>query len=203
MSFRPLLVLVILSTAIFTGCTVLRTTGKTAKVIGKVGWTTAKVTSKVVYHTGKATYKTGKFASKTIRTVVYMAKGRQIIPLERVGNSLYAHVKLNKNVPARLLIDTGASSTLISSRLARVLGINLAKGEQTYVTMANGGGASATQVIIREIRLGSVRVAHVEALVLDQRIDDGDGLLGMSFLNHFVFQIDADKPELILQQKAK
>lgn len=166
---------------------------------------TAKVTGAVVYHTGNAVYKTGKATVWGVRTVVYMAKGKQIIPLEKSGSSLYATVYLGrKKIPAKLMIDTGASATQITAAMAKRLGLNLNKAPRITAKMANGQAVYAREVEISRIQLGRVRVANVRALVLEQQIPaHGDGLLGMSFLDHFVFQIDADKPELVLQQKAK
>ncbi|MCB9747507.1 MAG: retroviral-like aspartic protease family protein [Candidatus Omnitrophica bacterium] len=200
---KYILVLAVTLTFVLTGCGALRTTGRTAKTIGKVGWKTAKVTGKVAYKTGEVAYKTGKVTSKVVRTAVYMAKGKQIIPLEKYGNSLYTTVKINKKAKAKLLIDTGASKTQISRALARKLGVNLNKGDPIMASLANGAVVSGREVVLKEVRLNNVRVTNVKALVLDVDMDDDDGLLGMSFLNHFVFQIDVDKPELILQQKAK
>lgn len=200
-----------LAVVILSACSVVKGTVDGVSTVGKVAWGTAKVTGKVVkttgdvaYHTSNAMYKTGKATSKAVRTVVYIAKGKQIIPLDKVGNSLYAHVRLGRaKRPARLLVDTGASATQITAQMARELGINLNRAESTAAQLANGQIVTAKEVIIPSIYLGGVKVSNVRALVLDQILGDSDGLLGMSFLNHFVFQIDADVPELVLQQKAK
>ncbi len=187
----------------FAGCSVLRTTGKVTKGVAKAGWATTKVVGKVAHTTGKVALATGKATHKGVRTVVYMAKGKQIIPLERQGNSLYAKIKLNRRIQARFLIDTGASSMQISRSMAKRLKINLDKAEQTNVTLAGGYVVPAYYVKLKEVRMGRVRVKNVRAIVLlNDNMGLKDGLIGMSFLNHFDFKINPQKPELVLQQKA-
>ena len=192
----------VIGTFILQGCTAVRTTGKVVKGVGKAGWKTAKVTGKAAIITGKVAVKTGKVTSHGVRTVVYMAKGKQIIPLHKEGNSFYTDVKLNKKVKAKLLVDTGASSMQISRSMANKLRINLSKGDPILVTLAGGSVVRGRSVLIKEVRLGKVRVKNVRAIILDyDQMESSDGLLGMSFLNHFIFQMDTKRSQLILQQR--
>ena len=46
-----------------------------------------------------------------------------VIPLKRQGNSFIVTVLLNGRVPAELVVDTGASSVIISPGIAKQLGI--------------------------------------------------------------------------------
>lgn len=196
------LLILLLCCLFCSSCTILRTTGKVAKTVGKVTWGTAKVTGKVLKTTGEVALKGAKAVSKGVRTVVYIAKGKQIIPLEKRGNGFYVNVKLNRKAPATFLLDTGASKMQISRSMANRLDINLNKAETVFVSIAGGHIVSAKEVILKEVKVKSVKIKNVEAIVLDydnQGIEDG--LLGMSFLNHFLFQIDIEKAELILQQR--
>ena len=57
-------------------------------------------------------------------------------------------------------------------------------------------------VVLDEVHLGEVSVRNVKAIILDyENNQSSDGLLGMSFLENFVFQIDAEKNELILTKR--
>lgn len=184
------------------GCSTLRTTGKVVKGTGEVLWGTAKVTGKVLHTTGKVAAKTGKMTYDGARTVVYMAKGKQIIPLEKVGDSLYTEITLNRKKKARFLVDTGASSMQISRSMANALRIDLQKYPVIPVTIAGGHVVGAREVILKEVRIHNVKVKNVKALVMESdNLGLNDGLLGMSFLNHFVFSVDSKKAELILQQR--
>lgn len=185
------------------GCGALRTTGDVVYNVGKVGWGTAKVAGKVVKTTGEVAYKTGSLAHKGARTIVYMAKGKQIVPLEREGNSFYATVVLNRRVHGRFIVDTGASSMQISRSMARRLGVDLSSKNATMVRLAGGYGVKAYAVNLREVKIGGARVKNVRAIVLDEdQMGMRDGLIGMSFLENFDFQMNPQKAELILQQKA-
>lgn len=184
------------------GCSALRTTGKVVGGTGKVLWGTAKVTGKVLHTTGKVAYKAGKMTYNGARTVVYMAKGKQIIPLEKKGSSLYTEVTLNRKKNATFLVDTGATSMQISRAMARALRIDLHEHPVIPVTLAGGHVVGARQIILKEVRVRGVRVRNVKALVMEQdNLGLYDGILGMSFLDHFVFSVDSQKPELVLQQR--
>ena len=82
------------------------------------------------------------------------------------------------------------------------MGINYYEGRSVQCTLADGSVTSAWSIRLDELRIGRVRVRNVHALVLDSTHSlDSDGLLGMSFLNNFLFQIDTEKDQLILRQK--
>lgn len=188
--------------AAVTACSALRTTGRIVGGTGKAAWTTAKVAGKVAKTTGDVAWKTGELTHKGVRTVVYMAKGREIIPLRREGNSLYADVVLNRGQRARFLVDTGASNVHISQAMARALGINFRRGEPVTARLAGGAAVQGYRVTLKEVRLQGARIRNVPAIVLDRdSMQKEDGLLGMSFLNHFQFSINANVPELVLEQQ--
>jgi len=179
------------------GCALVDVTTETAKIIGKVGWEATKITGKVLWTAGKA-------AGGGVKTLVHIARGKQVIKLKKIGNSFYADVKLNRKVKATFLVDTGASSVQISQGLARKLRINPAKGDPLMAQIADGQMVSGHAVNLKEVRMGRVYVKNVRAVVLDNEVagkEKEDGLLGMSFLNHFVFQMDTEKGQLILQKR--
>lgn len=177
------------------GCTVLKVAGSavcvTAKAAGKVVCTTAKVAGKTAVVTGKG-----------VRTMVNMATGKHNVKLTRRGNSFTTNVLLNRKVRADLIVDTGASDTVISGSLAKRLGISVNKGQNVLCQVADGRAVNGKQINIKEIRVGGARVYNVQAVVLDSgEIGDSPGLLGMSFLNNFVFKVDAEKELLVLQKR--
>jgi len=187
--------LLFMSLLFLSACMPAKITGSLVKTAGKLSWEAAKLSGKTVYHSSRLLH-------KGIRTAVYMVKGKEIIPLKKQGNSLYVRVLLNRRVYANLLLDTGASSVQISSVLARKLKIDYKNGQDIYATLAGGHVVNAKSVVIKEIKLGGVRVQNVNAIVIENdNMQDEDGLLGMSFLNYFSFKIDPEKPELILQRK--
>ncbi len=186
---------VIFGLMFFSGCTVLKVAGTTVGIAGKVVCTTAKVTCKVVGATASIT-------GKGAKTVVNMATGRHDVKLTKRGNNFTANVLLNRRVRADLIVDTGASDTVISGSLAKKLGIPINKGANVLCQVADGRAVNGRQVNIREVRVGGAKVYNVQAIVLDSgEMGNSPGLLGMSFLNNFIFKVDAEKELLVLQKR--
>ena len=174
-------------------CTLIEFAGDTVVFTGKVVVTIVTTTGKVVCTTAAVGW----------AGVSYFA-GERTVKLEREGDSFFVRVRLNRKHKARLLLDTGASSVQISVALASRMGLDLSKGERVRCTLADGSVRFARSVILKEVRVGRVRVKKVRALVLEGAVaDDCDGLLGMSFLGNFVFKIDTQENELILKHKDK
>ena len=187
-----ILVLIVLLTS---GCSVVRTGGKALHTVGKVGVTTAKIA-------GKVTFNTAKITGKGIKTVVNMVRGKEVVSLDKRGNSLYVDAILNRRLKTELIVDTGCTNTQISLNMAKKLGIKPNKGEKVLCTVADGRQVVGRAVNIKEVRIAGARVRNVRAVVLEGNQMDRDiGLLGMSFLNNFIFRIDSEKRELILQRR--
>lgn len=79
------------------------------------------------------------------------------------------------------LIDTGASDVALSADAARKIGINLRTLKYSRRYQTANGIIKAAPVILRDIRVGQLRVDDVEASVSEAPM--GISLLGMSFLN--------------------
>ncbi|MFC1752215.1 TIGR02281 family clan AA aspartic protease [Thermoproteota archaeon] len=108
---------------------------------------------------------------------------------------------INRKIQARLLLDTGATHTQLSSAIIEKLGIKKGEGEKIVVKVAGGYAVGARAINLKELRLSGVRAYNVRAIVLDADIKSSyDGLLGMSYLNNFKFSIDAEKGELTLEK---
>ncbi len=109
---------------------------------------------------------------------VEIAPGKVIL---RAGDDRHFRVDaVVDGTPLHLLIDTGATSVVLSQRDARALGLlpdSLSYG--TRVQTANGTGYGAS-VRLREIRIQSIVVRDVPALV--NKAPMSSSLLGMSFL---------------------
>lgn len=183
-----------LPVCLLTSCGVLRLTGEAVVFTGKVATTAVKTTGVVVMTTGKIAG----------ATVSYFA-GEKTVDLEREGNSFYVNVTVNRKQKVRLLLDTGATNVQISPALAARLGLNLRTAERVHCTLADGSVTVARVVTLKELQLTrSVKAQDVRALVLNaDSTSDSGGLLGMSFLSNFIFQLDTDACELRLRHKEK
>ena len=109
------------------------------------------------------------------------ADGRVSVMLERMGNGHFKVRALVNDASISVMIDTGATSTVLTSDDARRAG--LASEDLSYtvpVTTANGR-AHAARAVVKEIRIGDIVRTRVPVLVAASgRLDQS--LLGMNFI---------------------
>lgn len=124
------------------------------------------------------------------------------IALERGRDKYYAHVNVD-NQPARLLFDTGASTTAITQSLYETLTRRSALpfiGNFTVNTAAGPIRASMFEVAV--ITFGPLRFERTPVLVLPPSVlPNADGLLGMNLLRAYHFGIDQQHATLTLSPR--
>lgn len=123
------------------------------------------------------------------------------VPLERLGSLWVVTVQVNGTRPAKLILDTGASHTMLSYAVARDLGL-WALHPATPITMQTAGGTVQADVLpIASIRLGGAEVHNTAATIYDlpEAPPGIDGLLGQNVLGHFEVTVNAEKGELRLR----
>lgn len=81
----------------------------------------------------------------------------------------------------RAIVDTGATLVALRFEDARALGLITPSDRFDILVSTANGAARAKRVQLRSVRLGSIRVENVEAMVLAEGAL-GQNLLGMSFL---------------------
>ncbi len=98
--------------------------------------------------------------------------------------------RLNRSVSASFLIDTGASDVLISQSVADQLGIQIGPETRTKRYLTANGMIENPVVMLRSVDLGGAIVENVPASISpNMKV----GLLGLSYFNHFTYNIDAAK----------
>jgi aspartyl protease family protein len=95
-----------------------------------------------------------------------------------------------------LLVDTGASVVSISAADAQRIGLNYKAGQQVRTSTANGS-STGWMVKLNSVRLGSVDVYNVDAMVTPTAMPYV--LLGNSFLARF--QMTRTNDELVLEKR--
>ncbi|KPF70698.1 hypothetical protein IP69_09255 [Bosea sp. AAP35] len=80
------------------------------------------------------------------------------------------------NFRIQMLVDTGASLVALTAKDARALGIQLSSADYKMALNTANGTVRGARVNLREVRLGSILVRNVEAVVLPE------GALSMSLL---------------------
>lgn len=120
------------------------------------------------------------------------------VPLLRSGNHFLVDARLGSSRPARLLIDTGASLTILAPDMLKSRGVDAnATGRTGTFTTANGR-VTAPIYRLNALSVGDWRVSNLEVGVLELSDAGIDGLLGMNFLRHFQFFIDQNEALLRL-----
>ena len=67
--------------------------------------------------------------------------------------------------------------------------------------MADGRRVEAIPFILKSVKVGEAEVKNVYAATFKEEVTSGaDGLLGMTFLDNFVMQIDAKNNKLVLEE---
>lgn len=112
------------------------------------------------------------------------------------GGQYHADVEIEGQRIA-MLVDTGATLIALTADDASRLGVRPAPSDYSLDIQTANGMAKAARVNLREVRLGTLEVRNVDALVLPLEVK-GRSLLGMSFLKKLRFETDAGT--LILRQ---
>ena len=115
--------------------------------------------------------------------------GRPVhIPVQRAGTGMVVQVRLNDRVTAPFLIDTGASDVLVPKHVADDLGLRIGPETRTMRYSTANGVVDQPVVMLDAVDLGGARVENVPASVSPSM---DVGLLGLSFFNHFTYNVDA------------
>ena len=126
------------------------------------------------------------------------AGGEAIVPIQASRGVWIAHVTLNDRQTARFLVDTGASVTLLSPALAKLLSLRPYTGGPTTALQTVAGQTSGASVVISSIRLGDAEARDVPGVIHEPGFEV-DGILGNSFLSRFLITLDADRHLLHLR----
>ena len=125
-----------------------------------------------------------------------------LIDYRDAGDAIVVEALVNDAVKVHLVLDTGATVTVISKDAADRIGLDTAHGgAPVSSTMADGSVVSARGFTVPRLKVGDVEVTDsaVEVLGTGSWTHE-DGLLGMSFLKRFLVTIDKRNNKLILQQ---
>ena len=110
------------------------------------------------------------------------------IPLDGNGNTWLVHATVNGSMSGLFLLDTGASYCVLAPTAARRLGVK-ASGESVEIRTANGV-VRAPVIELATVDVGGNRARQVRAIVHPAVAPPLDGIIGLSFLNHFSYGVD-------------
>lgn len=122
-------------------------------------------------------------AATTTSTRITMAGNHVLVPVTLSHN--------DKSVETTLVLDTGASSTLITNEVARRLNINLRRAGMAKLQVADGRVAHAWHVKLDKVTVGPKSKSDLDVVIIQSGKDfPFEGLLGMDFLRNFKHSID-------------
>lgn len=117
-----------------------------------------------------------------------------ITPVTILGRQVFVPVRLTNGsveTEAMLLLDTGASSSVISPEVAARLKIEQAENASARVV---GGRVLRVKRTAVTMQVGPIKRGNQEVMIISQRGGGfGDGLLGMAFLAGLKYTIDFEK----------
>ena len=106
------------------------------------------------------------------------------------GKPIMVTAKVNGGGSATLMLDTGASVTVINPRVLASMGVGSSQGLRGSVKGATGS-ADVLFVPIESIEVGNARSGPLRVAAHDVDLSQGDGLLGRDFLDQFTVTIDS------------
>lgn len=125
--------------------------------------------------------------------------GTIVVKVETTGSSVIVPVTLNQSLKTYLILDTGATTTMVSSRIANSLGLRHV-GYATGVTI--GGPIRRPMARLPSLQVGDAEVRNLLVSIHDFRpIPQVEGLLGLDFLRQFHVSLDSRKQLLVLSPR--
>ncbi|MDP3501522.1 MAG: TIGR02281 family clan AA aspartic protease [Myxococcales bacterium] len=126
-------------------------------------------------------------------------EGRAVFHAPVGASAFRGQVKVNGKATGTFIIDTGASSVVLSRSFADKLGLD---GSFRQVRVRTAGGVKVAKLTsLDAVEAQGAKSKRVEAVIID---DFGeDGLLGLSFLTRFEVQLDSKTRTLTLRARPK
>ena len=121
-------------------------------------------------------------------------------PIEIAGSAILVSALVN-GANARLVLDTGATKTIVRPNLAQRAGIEPGRGAPHATMIVVGGGQLSVPLVrARSLAIGQAEVLAIEIGVYEATPDlpDVDGILGIDYLGHFAVTIDRQRRTLLL-----
>lgn len=119
------------------------------------------------------------------------------IPFEQFRHLIVVKISIGEFENLNFAIDTGTTTTVVTPKLAKKLGLN----RETVRGTAFGRKAKFRKVLLPEVHLGSLRMEGVEALVVKLRWackPPIDGLIGINLLRRTNLTIDFESGKVYL-----
>ena len=128
------------------------------------------------------------------------------VPIEvGSGNAMLVHARVNRSQGALLLVDTGATTTVIRPLLLERLGMSVPAGAPRRRVMIPSGLTIDVPFVTLGVQVGDASVENLEVGVFDvaPQAPELDGLLGANFLQRFKVTFERAARRMTLEPLAK
>lgn len=123
------------------------------------------------------------------------------VPFATMGHTVLVHAVVNQTEPVTLLLDTGATRTMLTPDIARRLGLSPAvDAPRSPIVMLGGQRAQIPLIRLASLAVGDSAVADLQVGVFTPLPHTPfiDGLLGGDFLKRFTIKLDYARSRLQL-----
>jgi len=146
-----------------------------------------------------------KYRKKTRTTKADSVSTSKTTSVRINNNQVFVPVRISyrdRTVDAWLLMDTGATSTVISISLANRLGIKPSSTERRLSRVADGRAIPSYRTRVDSMAVGPKLKYNAEVAIIPSNGPDMgfDGLLGMNFLGDFPYRLDMNTQLIEWQQ---
>jgi predicted aspartyl protease len=122
--------------------------------------------------------------------------GAIMIPVKILAGHAIVPVTFNNSVTANLMVDTGASRTMVSKRVARDLRLSSMGSGTGYGV---GGRVTVSIARVESVKVGEVEIQNMPVSIHDFSPDPSyEGLLGVDFIGRFHMSLDSAKQVMVL-----
>jgi clan AA aspartic protease (TIGR02281 family) len=115
------------------------------------------------------------------------------------SKTMHVNVVVNGKHQQEMVLDSGASLISLPPSVAAKFGLKPSdKDPRITLTLADGREIDGRLMKLSSVRIGKFQVDNVECAVLGDEAVAAEPLLGMSFLEHFKFEIDSSAKKLTM-----
>jgi clan AA aspartic protease (TIGR02281 family) len=125
---------------------------------------------------------------------------REPMPPDGRPRPIIVEALLNRQVSVSLMLDTGATYTVLTRQTASDLGITSLARLPTHSFLTPGGPISSPVTTVKSIRVGTVEAQNV-AVAIDAEGHLPLGLLGMTFMRHFKVTVDQAQGQVKFERR--
>jgi len=171
-----------------------------ARALAKLGqYVQARSELQTIIHDRRS----GDQAKNLIEDIDRLSQGGGQIRLVRRGLHHIVSATINGQFNANLMIDTGASVSVISRKYLQEMSASTGVSFLRTQKVSTAGGLVLAEIYkIESLQLDKFVVSNLEVAVIDLDSSGGtEGLLGMNYLRNFEFSIDQDRNVLTLSPR--